>query len=71
MTQPCISCGRDTAPGTPLFASRKKGRDLETDTEGPLCQACQPGSAAPGAEHSIPLSGRYAVIDMPGGYPGG
>jgi len=70
MTEPCISCGRDTAPGTPLFSARKKGVDLETGVEGPLCHACQPGSAASSAGASVPLSGRYAVVDLPGGYPG-
>lgn len=68
--QPCISCGRDTAPGRRLFAGRKKGRDVQTGVEGPLCHACQVGSAAPGSEQSTPLSGRYVVIDFPGGYPG-
>ena len=70
MRQPCISCGRDTAPGTRLYAARKLGRDRATATVGPLCYACQPGSAAPGADQSIPLSGRFAVVDGPGGYPG-
>ena len=70
MAQPCISCGRDTAAGTRRFGSRKRGRDTRTGEEGFICHACQPGSAGPGAEHQIPLSGRYVVIDMPGGYPG-
>lgn len=70
MTQPCISCGRDTAPGTRRFSSRKRGRDTHTGEEGFLCYACQPGSAALGAEHRIPLSGRYVVIDIPGGRMG-
>ena len=69
-TQPCISCGRDTAAGTGRFASRKRGRDTSTGKEGFLCYACQPGSARPGADSRVPLSGRYVLIDMPGGYPG-
>lgn len=71
MPQPCISCGRDTAPGTRRFGSRKRGLDRETGAEGFLCYACQPGSARPGADQQIPLSGRFAVIDLPGGLPGG
>lgn len=71
MDQHCISCGRDTAPGSILFSARKRGRDLDTRAEGFLCQACQEGSAAAGAGQSIPLSGRYVVIDLPGGGPPG
>ena len=68
--QPCISCGRNTAPGTRLFAARKLGRDTHTGETGFLCHACQPGSARAGSQQTIPLSGRYVVIDFPGGYPG-
>jgi hypothetical protein len=70
MREPCIACERDTAPGTMLYASRARGRDALTGTEGFLCHACQPGSAKAGSEQRIPMSGRYVVIDMPGGYPG-
>ncbi len=70
MEQPCLSCGRNTAAGTRLFSARKRGRDTRADNDGFLCYACQPGSTAPGAEQSTPLSGRYVVIDMPGGFPG-
>jgi hypothetical protein len=66
----CISCGRDTRAGTTLFAARKRGRDTSTGDEGLLCGACQPRSAEDGAPQSVPLSGRYVVIDLPGGYPG-
>ena len=69
--QHCLSCGRDTAPGSELFASRKRGLDRQTKVDGYLCHSCQPGSASGGAEQSIPLSGRYVVIDMPGGGPPG
>jgi len=70
MDETCISCGRETKPGTPLLGSRKRGRDVETGTEGFLCYACQAGSAATPDAQSTPLSGRYVVIDLPGGYPG-
>jgi hypothetical protein len=70
MTEPCISCGRDTAPGTALFGFRVRGRDTLTGDEGFLCHACQPRSAEAGSDQRIPLSGRYAVIDLRGGYPG-
>jgi len=70
MDESCMSCGRDTRPGTRLFGARKRGRDTSTGDEGFLCQACQPGSAGPGSESTVPLSGRYVVIDFPGGYPG-
>jgi hypothetical protein len=70
MDQPCLSCGRDTAPGTVLFSARKRGRDLESGEEGFLCQACQEDSAVVPPDQSIPLSGRYVVIDLPGGLPG-
>jgi len=71
MQQPCLSCGRNTAAGTRLFSARKRGRDTQADTDGFLCYSCQPGSAASGSEQSIPLIGRYAVIDLAGGLPGG
>ena len=71
MDQHCLSCGRDTAPGTQLFASRMRGLDREANIEGYLCYACQAGTAALGAEQSIPLSGRYVVVDFPGGGPAG
>jgi hypothetical protein len=69
MDDTCISCGRGTGPGTVLFSARKRGRDLQTGVEGFLCQACPPGSATIVADQSIPLSGRYVVIDFPGGGP--
>ena len=70
MGDSCISCGRQTNAGTTLFSGRRRGRNTLTGEEGFLCQACQPESAAQGSEQSIPLSGRYVVIDFPGGgYP--
>lgn len=60
----CISCGRNTAAGTELFSGRKPGRDMATAATGYLCEACQPGSAAVPPDQTIPLSGRYAVIDI-------
>ncbi|HEX7196413.1 MAG TPA: hypothetical protein VF364_06220 [Candidatus Limnocylindria bacterium] len=70
MHQPCLSSGRDTAAGTALFSARKRGRDLESGEEGFLCQACLEGSAVVPPDQSIPLSGRFVVIDLPGGLPG-
>jgi hypothetical protein len=70
MDQHCLSCGRDTAAGSEQFASRKRGIDRQTRVEGYLCYACQPGSASGGVEQSIPVSGRYAVVDI-GGIPQG
>jgi hypothetical protein len=65
-----MSCGRDTHAGTPLFSARRRGRDTTSGEEGFLCHACQSGSAGPGGESTTPLSGRYVVIDLPGGFPG-
>ena len=65
----CLACGRDTAAGTPLFASRERGRDREANVDGYLCYACQPGTAGLGAGQSIPVGGRYVVVDFPGGGP--
>jgi hypothetical protein len=62
----CLSCGRDTAAGSALFAARKRGLDRETKVRGYLCYACQEGTATLGADQSIPLSGRYVVIDIQG-----
>jgi len=70
MDQPCLSCGRNTAAGTDLFASRKRGLDRETNVEGYLCYGCQDGTAAAGAEQSVPPRGRYVIMDHPGGLPG-
>lgn len=64
MNQPCISCGRETAPGTRLFAARKRGRDMVTGETGFLCHACQPGSAAAGSRSAVPVSGRYVVVEI-------
>ena len=61
----CISCGRNTAAGTKLFSGRAPGRDTMTHALGYLCEACQPGSALVPEDQSIPLSGRYVVIDIP------
>jgi hypothetical protein len=67
----CLSCGRDTSAGSNLFASRKRGLDRERNVEGFLCYACQEGTATLGAEQSVPLSGRYVVIDsIPGAMSG-
>ena len=70
MEQDCLSCGRTTAPGTPLFAARKRAIEHDTGVEGYLCAACQPGSARVPPDQTVPLSGRYVVIDLPGGHPG-
>jgi hypothetical protein len=70
MDQHCLSCGRDTAAGSDLFASRKRGIDRQTSVEGYLCYPCKPRTASGGAEQSIPPAGRYAVVDI-GGIPQG
>ena len=67
MDDSCMSCGRATAPGTRLFSARKRALDTTSGAEGVLCQACQPGSAGLGGEQHTPVSGRYVVIDFPGG----
>jgi hypothetical protein len=64
MTDDCIRCGRSTAPGSVLFSARKRGHDTVTGRDGFLCQACQPGSAATVADQTVPLSGRYVVIEI-------
>jgi hypothetical protein len=69
MDEQCLSCGRNVAAGSILFSARKRAIDQETGDEGFLCQACQEGSATLGAEQEIPLSGRYVVINLPGGLP--
>jgi hypothetical protein len=67
MEAQCLSCGRDTSAGTSLFASRKRAIDRQRNVEGFLCYPCQDGTATLGAEQSIPVSGRYVVMDFPGG----
>jgi len=69
MTDPCMSCGRDTGPGTGTFSQRKRARDRLTDAEGFLCDVCQESSGHAESDQSAPLSGRYVVIDLPGGLP--
>ncbi len=64
MDDRCLSCGRDTRPGTALFSARKRGKDTESGIDGFLCQACQEGSAVVGPDQTFPLSGRYVVIDL-------
>lgn len=64
MPEPCISCHRETRAGTRLFAARRRGRDTVTGEEGFLCHSCQRGSAGLGAQQTMPLSGRYVVIDL-------
>ena len=66
MSQPCLSCGRDTAAGTALFSARKRGLDTLNGEEGFLCQACQAGSAVIDPDQVLPASGRFAVINMQG-----
>lgn len=70
MDERCLSCGRDTVAGTKLFASRRRALDRETNAEGYLCYACQEGTAVVAPDQSIPLSGRYVVIELPGGMRG-
>jgi len=69
MTDPCMNCGRDTGPGTGTFSQRKRARDRLTDAEGFLCDVCQESSGHAESDRSAPLSGRYVVIDLPGGLP--
>lgn len=66
MDQLCLSCGRNTAPGTHLFSSRKRGIDTQMKQEGFLCLTCQAGSATIDPDQAIPASGRFAVINMQG-----
>ena len=70
MDEHCLSCGRDTAAGSVLFSARKRGLDRGTGADGYLCQSCQEGSAVVVPDQTIPLSGRYVVIDIPGAGPG-
>jgi hypothetical protein len=70
MDEQCLSCGRNVAAGSFLFSARKRAVDQETGHEGFLCQACQAGSAKVTPDQEIPVSGRYAVIDLPGSLPG-
>jgi len=58
----CLSCGRNTAPGTHLFSSRKRGIDTQMKQEGFLCLTCQAGSATVGVDQNLPVSGRYVVF---------
>ena len=71
MSDACLGCGRDTAPGSRLFSGRKRAVDKASGAEGVLCHACQSGSAGLGGENRTPASGRYVVIDFPGGGPVG
>jgi len=61
---PCASCGRDTAPGTPLFSGRRRALDRQTGSEVILCPACLPGSAEPNARGNLPGAARFAVVDL-------
>jgi hypothetical protein len=63
----CLSCGRDTSAGTSLFASRKRAIDRQRYVEGFLCYPCQDGIAVVTPDQTIPVSGRYVVMDFPGG----
>lgn len=36
MDENCISCGRDAAPGTPLYAASKRALDTASGVEGRL-----------------------------------
>lgn len=65
LDEKCLSCGRNTAAGTELYASRKRGLDRLASVEGYLCYSCQPGSTSERAEKTIPAGGRYAVVDLP------
>jgi hypothetical protein len=68
----CMSCGRSTAPGTRLFSARKRGKDTVAGDISWLCHACQEGSASVAPDMRVPVSGRYVVIELPGGgVPGG
>jgi hypothetical protein len=71
MSDACMSCGRETGPGTPTYSGRKRARDTVSGMEGFLCDVCQESSGRVVSDQSIPLSGRYVVIDLPGGLPGG
>ena len=70
MDQACLSCGGETAAGTELFASRKRGLDLKAKVEGYLCYSCQVGTASAGGEQTVPPRGRCVVTDHLGGLPG-
>ena len=67
MDEKCLSCGRNTAAGTRLYASRKRGLDRQTNVKGYLCYSCQPGASdtSGGGEQRIPAGGRYAVVELP------
>jgi hypothetical protein len=61
---PCASCGRSTAPGSPLFAGRRRALNRQTGSEVILCPACLPGNTAPEAAGNLPGAARFAVVDL-------
>lgn len=68
--QPCAACDRDTAPGSPLFAGRRRGFDRENAEEVLICAACVADSRAHGARGNSYLN-TIALADIFLTSPGG
>ncbi len=62
MDQQCLSCGRDTAAGTELFGSRKRGLDREANVEGYLCYRARERPTPAGSSRSRPVGGTWSRI---------
>ena len=44
--QPCFACGRETAPGSTLFAGRRQGLNRASGDAVVVCAACMTESRA-------------------------
>ncbi len=61
--QPCAACDRDTAPGSPLFAGRRRGFDRENAKEVLICAACVADDQAHGVRGNSDVS-TLALADI-------
>ena len=59
--QACAGCGRDTSPGSSLFADRRRGVDRETGERVFVCASCAEDRADHGDR---PSDSRLGTIEL-------
>ena len=61
--EPCAACDRETAPGSPLFGTRRRGFDRKTGNDVVVCASCVADVQTHGARGNARLS-TLAIADI-------
>jgi hypothetical protein len=60
----CAGCGRETGPGSPLFADRRRANRRDTGEEVVMCASCVGDLEASGERFTNSRLGAFELSDM-------